>query len=71
LAVQRAEDIKKMLDGSDPHAGGGGGAATASKGSDTGDGDAETAKMKGMLASTISMEKPNVKWDDVAGLEGA
>lgn len=68
--MQRAEEIKKSLDDPQP-TGGSGGAATASKGADTGDGDAEAAKLKGALASTISMEKPNVKWDDVAGLEGA
>ena len=27
--------------------------------------------MKGALASAIVMEKPNIKWDDVAGLETA
>ena len=52
--------------------GGGGGAATAHKGADAGgDGaDAEGAKLKAGLASTFNMEKPNVKWSDVAGLEG-
>jgi vacuolar protein-sorting-associated protein 4 len=68
--LQRAEEIKKSIDDPQP-TGGSGGAATASKGADTGDGDAEAQKLKGALASTISMEKPNVKWDDVAGLEGA
>ena len=27
--------------------------------------------MRGALASSIVTEKPNVKWDDVAGLDGA
>ena len=31
----------------------------------------EREKMKESLGSAIVMEKPNVKWDDVAGLEGA
>ena len=70
--MERAEQIKKTLEDhkSEP-SGGSGGAATASRGADTGDTDAEANKLKAALASTISMEKPNVKWDDVAGLEGA
>lgn len=31
----------------------------------------ENAKLKEALASAIVTEKPNVKWDDVAGLEKA
>jgi len=33
--------------------------------------DDETAKMRGALGSAIVTEKPNVKWDDVAGLGAA
>jgi len=33
--------------------------------------DPEKQKLKGALESAILKEKPNVKWDDVAGLEGA
>ena len=33
--------------------------------------DDENAKLQGALADSIVAEKPNVKWDDVAGLEGA
>uniref|UniRef100_H3GA44 vesicle-fusing ATPase n=1 Tax=Phytophthora ramorum TaxID=164328 RepID=H3GA44_PHYRM len=33
--------------------------------------DAETAKLRGSLASAVVTEKPNVKWDDVAGLDAA
>ncbi|RKO95732.1 skd1 protein, partial [Caulochytrium protostelioides] len=33
--------------------------------------DAESKKMRAALSSAIISEKPNVKWDDVAGLEGA
>lgn len=49
------------------------GAATASaadKKKDEG-GDEEQKKLRGALASAIVSEKPNVKWDDVAGLEQA
>jgi vacuolar protein-sorting-associated protein 4 len=42
------------------------------KGADGGGGDdAEATKLKGSLSQAIVSEKPNVKWDDVAGLEGA
>jgi vacuolar protein-sorting-associated protein 4 len=33
--------------------------------------DAETKRMKDQLSGAILSEKPNVKWDDIAGLEGA
>ncbi|KAL3924210.1 MAG: hypothetical protein SGILL_001187 [Bacillariaceae sp.] len=52
--------------------GGGGGAATrkAGDGKDE-DGDAEKKKLRGALAGAIVQEKPNIKWEDVAGLENA
>merc|ERR1712147_321433 len=40
-------------------------------GDDSEEEDKDTAKMQGALGSAIVMEKPNIKWDDVAGLEGA
>ncbi|KAJ3048271.1 Vacuolar protein sorting-associated protein 4 [Rhizophlyctis rosea] len=33
--------------------------------------DAETKKLRSALAGAILQEKPNVKWEDIAGLEGA
>ncbi|KAG8442472.1 hypothetical protein GDO86_011314 [Hymenochirus boettgeri] len=40
--------------------------------SDEGDSeDPEKKKLQGQLQGAIVMEKPNVKWNDVAGLEGA
>jgi vacuolar protein-sorting-associated protein 4 len=33
--------------------------------------DPETKKLRATLASVILSEKPNVSWDDVAGLDGA
>jgi len=33
--------------------------------------DSETKKLRATLASVILSEKPNVSWDDVAGLDGA
>lgn len=50
------------------------GAATASaadKKKDGGAGDEEKKKLRGALEGAIVSEKPNVKWDDVAGLEQA
>uniref|UniRef100_A0A673J534 vesicle-fusing ATPase n=1 Tax=Sinocyclocheilus rhinocerous TaxID=307959 RepID=A0A673J534_9TELE len=41
------------------------------KGTDSDDGDAEKKKFQTQLQGAIVMEKPNIKWDDVAGLEGA
>lgn len=39
--------------------------------SDNESGDPEKKKMQDKLSGAIVMEKPNIKWDDVAGLEGA
>lgn len=33
--------------------------------------DPETKKLRGALAGAILTDKPNIKWEDVAGLEGA
>ncbi|KAJ3414505.1 Vacuolar protein sorting-associated protein 4 [Chytridiales sp. JEL 0842] len=33
--------------------------------------DAETKKLRSALSGAILSEKPNVRWDDIAGLEGA
>lgn len=33
--------------------------------------DSETKKMRAALSGAILSEKPNVRWDDIAGLEGA
>lgn len=38
---------------------------------DDDDRDPEVKKLRDGLASAILSEKPNVKWEDVAGLEGA
>lgn len=68
--MTRAEQLKKSLDASSPKpaAASGGGSAEASGDSKE---DSEKKKLKGALAASILSEKPNVKWDDVAGLEGA
>lgn len=46
-----------------------GGTATKQPGENEKTDDEEKAKLKGALASSIVTEKPNVKWDDVAGLD--
>ncbi|ODV95365.1 hypothetical protein PACTADRAFT_50099 [Pachysolen tannophilus NRRL Y-2460] len=40
-------------------------------GSDENDDDAETKKLRGALSGSILSEKPDVKWEDIAGLEAA
>ncbi|KAG9469832.1 hypothetical protein GDO78_019544 [Eleutherodactylus coqui] len=48
--------------------------AAEDKGNESDDGDSEDPekkKMQSQLQGAIVMEKPNVKWNDVAGLEGA
>lgn len=49
------------------------GSTKAKKSGDGGgdDDDADTKKLRGALAGAILSEKPNVKWDDIAGLESA
>lgn len=74
--MNRAEEIKKSLadSSSTGRNGASGGAKTMSrdesKGKDSKEDD-EKSKLRGALSSSIVSEKPNVKWDDVAGLEGA
>ena len=69
-AEELAEYVKKQneLD----NGGGGGGTAAKAKGDgDDGGDDADKKKLRGALAAAIVSEKPNIKWDDVAGLESA
>lgn len=44
---------------------------SGAKGDDGKNDDSEESKLKGALSSAIVTETPNVKWDDVAGLETA
>lgn len=72
--LSRAEEIKKHLDAKAGHTAGGGAAVAAKPPGGEGGGggeDAEASKLKGSLSKAIVSEKPNVKWDDVAGLESA
>jgi vacuolar protein-sorting-associated protein 4 len=72
--MKRAEEIKNVLasqSGPPPSKDGAGGSKTLNKNDAKNKDDDEQAKMRGALSSSIVSEKPNVKWDDVAGLEGA
>lgn len=79
--LERAEYLKTVIEGrqENPPAASANGAATAQRkkgpGGGTGDGgnenDKDRERLKGQLGGAIITEKPNVKWDDVAGLEGA
>lgn len=78
--MKRAEELRDYLNKQaeiDRRGGGGsggsaGGAGTKPKGSgEEEDADAEKKKLRGALSGAVVTEKPNVKWDDVAGLTQA
>lgn len=76
--MERAEKLKNHLAEQEtgnkrkPAAMGSNGKASngSAKGQDD-DEDAESKKLRGALAGAILQDKPNIKWEDVAGLEGA
>ncbi|KAI0685551.1 AAA-domain-containing protein [Cytidiella melzeri] len=69
--IQQTEDKQaKRAIGANGMANGGTGGKGSKKGDDD-DADPETKKLRASLTSAIISDKPNVKWDDVAGLEGA
>lgn len=77
--LERAEQLRAILDpqnngGGDPSGNGTTGQAVrppgaAAKGQE--DKDSDDKRLRGNLDSSILAEKPNVKWEDVAGLESA
>ena len=75
--LERAETLKASLKesqqaGGAPTANGGGTATSAKKkGEKGGDKDEDDGRLRSALSSAVVAEKPNVKWEDVAGLEGA
>ncbi|KAF7187773.1 Vacuolar protein sorting-associated protein 4 [Pseudocercospora fuligena] len=76
--MERAEKLKNHLAEQDgkrkPAAMGANGKASngSGKGNDDGDEqDADSKKLRGALQGAILTDKPNIKWEDVAGLEGA
>lgn len=75
--MDRAEKLKNHLAEQDhskrkPAAMGTNGKASngSGKGGDEEE-DADSKKLRGALAGAILTDKPNIKWEDVAGLEGA
>lgn len=74
--MSRAEQLKEHLEKLQRQQGSadssvGGGNTRAKKPGSANDDDNETNKLRGALMGSIVSEKPNVHWDDVAGLEGA
>lgn len=79
--MERAEKLKKHLEMQEngkkkPAAVGSNGRVTGGKGGEDGDDgvageDADAKKLRGALQGAILTDKPDVKWEDVAGLEGA
>ncbi|KAK2743268.1 Vacuolar protein sorting-associated protein 4 [Myotisia sp. PD_48] len=77
--MERAEKLKNHLAGLDnrkkPSAVGANGKVAHGSGKggkgDDEDEDAEAKKLRGALAGAILSDKPNVRWEDVAGLQGA
>jgi vacuolar protein-sorting-associated protein 4 len=69
--LERAEKIKAYLSDQSKNAKKPVKENGGSKESDSDTEDAETKKFQGQLNKTIVVEKPNVKWEDVAGLEVA
>ncbi|CAB4376082.1 putative vacuolar sorting ATPase Vps4 [Rhizophagus irregularis] len=72
LANQDDSRQKKAIGANGSEKGGGGGKGRKKNGSEDDDNeDAETKKLQSALTSAILSQKPNVHWDDVAGLETA
>lgn len=70
--LRRAEELSDYLKKQgELDKGGGGGVAAKSKADGEEEVDAEKKKLRGALSSAIVSEKPNISWDDVAGLENA
>ncbi|KAH6984525.1 vacuolar protein sorting-associated protein VPS4 [Ilyonectria destructans] len=76
--LDRTEKLKKWLDegGQDDNGGGKGpvaanGASAGGKAKAAGGEDDENKKLRNALSGAILQERPNVRWEDIAGLEGA
>ena len=77
--MKRAEELRDYLNkqaeierqGGSGGGGGAGGAGTKKRGEEDDTADAEKQKLRGALSGAVVTEKPNVKWDDVAGLRMA
>jgi vacuolar protein-sorting-associated protein 4 len=76
--LDRAEKLKQFLQSeADSNSNGGGKAAMGANGTTTGGKakpsaeDDESKKLRNALSGAILQERPNVRWEDIAGLEGA
>lgn len=74
--MERAEKLKQHLADAEgkhkkPSMMGADGSSRGGKGKDEDEGDADNKKLRNALAGAILQDKPNIKWEDVAGLEGA
>ncbi|EMT73392.1 P-loop containing nucleoside triphosphate hydrolase protein [Fusarium oxysporum II5] len=75
--LDRAEKLKQFLAAENENANGGGKAIMGANGSSTGKGkpqpgeDDDSKKLRNALSGAILQERPNVRWEDIAGLEGA
>jgi len=71
--MKRAEELRdyvnKQNEVGGASKGGGSGTGMKKKGDGDEDVDEEKNKLRGALSSAIVTEKPNIRWDDVAGLE--
>lgn len=69
--LTRAEQLKEVLDKQTQQSQGEGNGVRSRKADGSKDDDDDTKKLRGALSSSILSEKPNIKWEDVAGLESA
>jgi vacuolar protein-sorting-associated protein 4 len=70
--MKRAEELKDyIVKQNELDKNGSGGSAMKKGGDKDDDDDAEKKKLRGALAGAIVSEKPNIKWEDVAGLDNA
>jgi vacuolar protein-sorting-associated protein 4 len=71
--MKRAEELKEVTTrGEDTkHESSGSGTASKKKGEEDDEKDNETAKIRKALSGAVLAEKPNVHWDDIAGLHSA
>jgi vacuolar protein-sorting-associated protein 4 len=75
--MERAEKLKQHIQANDPNvkrkpaAMGANGKASNGAGKAEDEEDSDQKKLRGQLTGAILTDKPNVKWEDVAGLDGA
>ena len=70
--MKRAEELRDYINKQNElGTKGGGGTGMKKKGESDEDPDEEKNKLRGALSGAIVTEKPDVKWDDVAGLQSA